>query len=90
MVRFRGHGGRKNKQGGSGRQDQHIRQGMKQGNREQPLLARVVRIGMGEIHMQCPQGRIVKIVDALHIPGLDRRLLSVAKLTQKGLTVSMV
>ncbi|KAL7691715.1 hypothetical protein Plhal304r1_c008g0031331 [Plasmopara halstedii] len=45
-------------------------------------------IGMGDIHLQCTQGRIVKIVDALHISGLDRRLLSVANLTQKGLTVS--
>ncbi|CEG43398.1 polyprotein [Plasmopara halstedii] len=45
-------------------------------------------LGMGDINMRCPQGRIMKLVDALYILGLDRRLLSVAKLTQKGLTVS--
>ncbi|CEG43429.1 FOG: Transposon-encoded proteins with TYA, reverse transcriptase, integrase domains in various combinations [Plasmopara halstedii] len=45
-------------------------------------------VGMDDIHMQCLQSRIVKIVDALHIPGLDRRLLSAAILTLKGLTAS--
>ncbi|CEG36046.1 uncharacterized protein PHALS_00367 [Plasmopara halstedii] len=39
-VRICGRGGRKNKQGGGGRQDQHILQDMRQGNLGQLLSAR--------------------------------------------------
>lgn len=46
---------------------------------------RVNAVGRGDIKIVCHNGLIVKITNALHIPNLDRRLLSVHKLTERGL-----
>ena len=42
-------------------------------------------IGRGCIKIKTNSGGVVTITDALHIPNLDRRLLSVPKLTERGL-----
>lgn len=42
-------------------------------------------IGVGNIKIKTDNGRIVTITDVLHIPQLDRRLISIPELTQRGL-----
>ncbi|KAF1336396.1 Integrase catalytic core protein, partial [Globisporangium splendens] len=44
-------------------------------------------IGVGNIRIKIDNGRIVTITEVLHIPQLDRRLISISKLTQRGLGV---
>ncbi|KAJ0392280.1 hypothetical protein ATCC90586_011623 [Pythium insidiosum] len=43
--------------------------------------------GRGSVRFRCGNGEIVTVKDVLHIPTLDRRLLSIPKVTQRGLDV---
>ncbi|DBA03415.1 TPA: hypothetical protein N0F65_002823 [Lagenidium giganteum] len=44
-------------------------------------------VGICGIVITCPNGKHITVTNSLHIPKLDKRLMSVSKLTQKGLTV---
>lgn len=49
--------------------------------------ATMAAIGIGNIKIRTESGREVTVTETLHIPSLDRRLLSVSKLTERGLNV---
>ncbi|DAZ97144.1 TPA: hypothetical protein N0F65_004758 [Lagenidium giganteum] len=48
----------------------------------------LTQLGIGNVRLHCSNNRRVIIRDVLHTPRLERRLLSVAKLTKNGLTVT--
>ncbi|DAZ94964.1 TPA: hypothetical protein N0F65_000059 [Lagenidium giganteum] len=43
-------------------------------------------VGRGRVRVICEDGKVVTMCDVLHVEGLDRRLLSVPKLTERGFT----
>ena len=43
--------------------------------------------GTGSVLLTDNEGKRIRMLDVLHIPGLDRRLLSVDKLAESGLNV---
>jgi hypothetical protein len=44
-------------------------------------------VGVGNVRLVLPDGTTAVVSEVLHIPGLDRRLMSVAKLVQRGFEV---
>nr|CAI72292.1 putative polyprotein [Phytophthora infestans] len=44
--------------------------------------------GTGTVKLTGLDGKRIRMVDVLHIPGLDRRLLSVGKLAERGMSVA--
>ncbi|KAG2773013.1 Copia protein [Phytophthora cactorum] len=44
-------------------------------------------VGTGSVRLMGIDGKRIKMVEVLHIPGLDRRLLSVGKLAERGMSV---
>ncbi|CAI5730574.1 unnamed protein product [Peronospora farinosa] len=44
-------------------------------------------VGTGSVRLTGIDGKRIRMLDVLHIPGLDRRLLSVGKLAERGLNV---
>ncbi|KAG3192209.1 hypothetical protein PC128_g10620 [Phytophthora cactorum] len=46
-------------------------------------------VGTGSVRLMGIDGKRIKMVEVLHIPGLDRRLLSVGKLAERGMSVEL-
>ncbi|KAG2957385.1 hypothetical protein PC119_g27347 [Phytophthora cactorum] len=46
-------------------------------------------VGTGSVRLMGIDGKRIKMVEVLHIPGLDRRLLSVGKLAECGMSVEL-